>query len=785
MQLNNFSGGLSLRLSPHLLGQDEAQEYVNIDPTRGTLTPLKKETLVEGIEPTDSAIYYYKDKWVFSPTPTNYVEFLDILFRDRVDDSPQMTIDGENWYNIGIAAPEQRPELILAETTRENSLYIAYAYRGKAPKGTYTHRLRNIPRGGEVIRVQAPGRYWITTFSDFIVETPVSNDAYSTLSAVRPIVGTLSSVINIQTSYYNKTIPTITSSVVFNEAEINTNRTNAGSYWNGLPSDSLWTQEVWGHYPLVTGRAVFTLTKNAIPEFIDILVSTDNTTFKRAVTFDIQEATKLLSIAYKDLAGASEIISPDVFEQEVTTSIQTVGYHSRLQTTDNYANRLISEMWNTYEITINNDIGNTTTVNLKSKLEGLDTSVLYTEVTDSGSGGSSSDEDSSNPLYEYVYTYYSQITGAESAPSPIAKKHVNFLLQEVRLKCVPSKDPQVTNIRVYRRGNTIEDWGLVSITENTGDYIIDNKVDTNIYGDPLESNGNILAPNVKYLVNANTSLYGVIDNNIYFSYDAQPTKWSLLNFISFDSTVTGLCATTNGVLVFTLYRTYVVVGKTVDTLSKYLLDGTVGCISNASIQVYQGYSIWYSHIGVCISSGSDITRIGWEKLGENDLIPASDIICSTVYNNVYYLLYKYNDTTRVLVLDNTTRRLVFRHLDILLDSLSFAKDGLYGVKDKKLYQLFTSEENMTMVWKSPNYADNSVNNLKNYKTIYISSEGDAVINIYIDDKEVMTDVPLTKGLNEIKIPQQYRLGYHITFKIVSDYVIKEIEYKTEERQNGR
>lgn len=776
MQLNNFSGGLSLRLSPHLLGQDEAQEYVNIDPTRGTLTPLKKETLVEGIEPTDSAIYYYKDKWVFSPTPTNYVEFLDILFRDRVDDSPQMTIDGKNWYNIGIEAPEQRPEGDLAVTTSANNLYVAYVYRGRATASSYTHSL---PQSTGRLRYRGLHNVFVVSVvinTTFTITIPQGSFAYSTLSPIRPLYLVEGDYILLQTAYYNKPLPTSTFPLVLEKFRDIGDRVN-------LDAASYTVRTLSSYRPIVTGHGVSTFNKNAQPEFIDILVSEDNITFKVVKTLPMSEATKTLKVTYNELATATEVSPKELFGVEYTTThTDIVGVNSRMSTPNKEAQLVL--IFGAYSTSINNNIGNTNTIHLKTTIEGVDTTVLKIDKQ-SDRPIDLTEEDATNPQYEYVYTYYSQYTGAESAPSPILKKHVNYLAQEIRLKCVPSEDPQVTNIRVYRRGNTIEEWALVVIADNTSDYIIDNKVDTNIYGDPLESHGNILAPNVKYLVNASTSLYGVIDNNVYFSYDAQPTKWSLLNFISFDSTVTGMCATSNGLLVFTLYRTYVVVGKTVDTLSKYLLDGTVGCISNASIQVYQGYSIWYSHIGVCISSGSDITRIGWEKLGENDLIPASDIICSTVYNNVYYLLYKHNDTTRVLVLDNTTRRLVFRHLDILLDSLSFAKDGLYGVKDKKLYQLFTSEENMTMVWKSPNYADNSVNNLKNYKTIYISSEGDAVINIYIDDKEVMTEVPLTKGLNEIKIPQQYRLGYHITFKIVSDYVIKEIEYKTEERQNGR
>jgi len=72
--------------------------------------------------------------------------------------------------------------------------------------------------------------------------------------------------------------------------------------------------------------------------------------------------------------------------------------------------------------------------------------------------------------YDWVYTYYNAVTGAESNPSipmssVIPTTSTTFyparyplpLRQPVQLTIVPSTDPQVTNIRIYRRGGTLSD----------------------------------------------------------------------------------------------------------------------------------------------------------------------------------------------------------------------------------------------------------------------------------------------------------------------------------------
>ena len=65
--------------------------------------------------------------------------------------------------------------------------------------------------------------------------------------------------------------------------------------------------------------------------------------------------------------------------------------------------------------------------------------------------------------YDWLYTYYNANTGLESNPSmfmsnvnpPAVTTYITPRRQPVLLTLLPSTDPQVTNIRIYRRGGTL------------------------------------------------------------------------------------------------------------------------------------------------------------------------------------------------------------------------------------------------------------------------------------------------------------------------------------------
>lgn len=83
--------------------------------------------------------------------------------------------------------------------------------------------------------------------------------------------------------------------------------------------------------------------------------------------------------------------------------------------------------------------------------------------------------------YDWLYTYYNAVTGLESNPCmsmsnvnpPTQTTFITPRRQPVQLTIVPSTDPQVTNIRIYRRGGTLASnyFRVDEIAANSTTYV--------------------------------------------------------------------------------------------------------------------------------------------------------------------------------------------------------------------------------------------------------------------------------------------------------------------------
>lgn len=377
--------------------------------------------------------------------------------------------------------------------------------------------------------------------------------------------------------------------------------------------------------------------------------------------------------------------------------------------------------------------------------------------------------------YQYCYTYYNNIDGTESQPSAFSLE-LSGTGASINVTIIASTDTQVDKIKIYRLGNNISLMSLVAIVSNVSQTYIDTLADTAIDGSVLDSYTNGQAPvGLNYLTEANAMLFGSVKDKLWFSDVAYVNYWSEFNYIDFDSEITGIGNTQNGLLVFTKYKTYIVTGNSPSTLSKYLLDGNQGCISHRSIAFAKNTLVWASSDGICASSGGVIEVISRVKL---DKISITNVKDSIVLDDVYYLSY---DTTTLMV--DFRFGLVFSNLDISPDSFFLYNDIAY-YSNTTLHSMFTSTLPRNIEFTSGLYSDGSITNLKNYKTIYINSTGDLTLSTYIDNVLVGTQ-QLLNGVDEIKLPQQARLGYSIRFSITGTGIVNEIEYKAEGRQNGR
>ena len=110
-QLNNFSGGLSTKLLPHLININEATIHHNIDVDKGSLYPLKTDK--DEDTTVGKSMIYFKNKWVYSSVVLNYVIFQEKLYYTDGIGVPQKSSDGINWSDLGISKPSLKPTVAV------------------------------------------------------------------------------------------------------------------------------------------------------------------------------------------------------------------------------------------------------------------------------------------------------------------------------------------------------------------------------------------------------------------------------------------------------------------------------------------------------------------------------------------------------------------------------------------------------------------------------------------------------------------------------------------------
>lgn len=109
---------------------------------------------------------------------------------------------------------------------------------------------------------------------------------------------------------------------------------------------------------------------------------------------------------------------------------------------------------------------------------GIDGPAAAASFNTSGAGNLDSSV-AGGTVYDWRYTYYSTATGAESNPSPTASG-IAAVNQKVDVSVDASADPQVDQIRLYRRGGTLVNWVLTVTSANAAGVITDNNADSTI-----------------------------------------------------------------------------------------------------------------------------------------------------------------------------------------------------------------------------------------------------------------------------------------------------------------
>lgn len=381
----------------------------------------------------------------------------------------------------------------------------------------------------------------------------------------------------------------------------------------------------------------------------------------------------------------------------------------------------------------------------------------------------------------YVYTYYSSSTGFESAPSPISDDLKVDINNVVVTGFVASTDPTVDTIKLYRIGGTLTDLYSVASLSNSVTTYTDTKTDLQVLDGEILTTTGFIKPKtgLKFLTEYNAALFGSIDSTLYFSNSGLVDQWTENNFIVFPEHITGLGVTQNGLLVFSRNKTWILVGDSLANYSKYLLNGSQGCVSHSTIAYVDNNLLWYSLDGICFSQGGSIELLSYAKLGKVVINP----IIAKVYENQYFLFH----STGTIVIDFRGGAVKFLNLSLIARGAYYSSsyDKLYLLKpnDIGMYE-YNKGTNLTFNYKTGWLAENGLTNYKTYKNIYIKTTGSVSMDVYLDGVVVKT-YTLIAGVNDIKYPQELSKGYYTELYFYGTGSVIEINFLTEGRQNGR
>ncbi len=371
-------------------------------------------------------------------------------------------------------------------------------------------------------------------------------------------------------------------------------------------------------------------------------------------------------------------------------------------------------------------------------------------------------------VVSYLLTYYNEKDGTESGPNDISEEiDLGETFGTIEITHIPSSpDPQVTHKRLYRLGGNLGRFTLVVELDKDVAEFTDNVADSKTLGSHLPAvNAEPAPPGLAFMTEAYAMIFGAVGDKLRFTPVGVPYSWPATYYLDYDSNITGLASVANGLLVFTKYKTHIVIGTSPETLSSYLLSGDQGCLSYESIQLVGTEAAWVSTDGVCRSSGNRPTVMTKSTLGKVLI----DAVSSAVYDEVYYVLDK---SGKLYAIGDS----IVKVLDVGVERLAVANDTLYGRRDGTLQEFFNGSSDLTFKYKSPIYTEGSFTDDKTYKKVFVYSSGHVKINIMIDGQLVASKELTSEDNHQIMVPQERQRGNYIQFEIEGTGEVYEIEY---------
>lgn len=391
-----------------------------------------------------------------------------------------------------------------------------------------------------------------------------------------------------------------------------------------------------------------------------------------------------------------------------------------------------------------------------------------------------------NGIVQYVYTYYSSIDGTESQPSPISTQYTLTDDTAVAVLVKLSENPQVDKIFIYRVGDGITVFtklgeinnSTLHLTSSTVTYL-DILAASAVQGNQLLSEAHGYPPrDLKYLTEAGGVFFGAVDAKLYFSLDlGNPNYWPATNYLDFNADITGLAQAAQGLLIFTKFESYLLVGSNILNFTLSLVSKSQGCLSHKSIVNNNNTVFFVSNDGVCLSTGSEVKQVTKHNLGKQLFNTKTALL----FDEVYYLLL--TDNT-ILTIDSKYGNLKILRYDFNITWIIVINDVLYGENESELNPLLVGDY-LQYEYLTPILSEGSLSNLKTYNSIYVSATGTHTIDVFISGKKVTTlDIVDSMTPQKFTVPLQYQRGVSIQFKCTGIGTIREIEYKVKGRENA-
>ena len=434
---------------------------------------------------------------------------------------------------------------------------------------------------------------------------------------------------------------------------------------------------------------------------------------------------------------------------------------------------------------------------------------------------------------KYTYTFWSEDTGAESAPAPLPL-YITADGQDITLSGFDVLPTAATHYRLYRIGGYLPIF--LQVDTFTDITYTDSLDDTKIDGRPLHTLRNGPPPsNLTNLCELNGRFYGSRGNHVYFSALGNPDSWYISDFIPIRGYIVGLATVPAGLLVLCQFSTVLLYGTDPVNFRLKLISDQYGCVSKQSIAYLGDSAIWLSNKQIVMSNGYKIIDVTAFK---TDRILGIEPTGSAVENETYYVSYKpgmfpsevllprdtlYPDSAEgtglvdqgLIALDfkrgsSFSYKLIkydeIRTIGIVDSDVHISSGGYFSVDipcDETMFEdclsflnctpfglsimnVYQSQGLSRLHYLSPKYMDSGLATLKQYDKIRVRYAGVFKIDVLFDNARVVISRDIVSDGDDtfaiIGVPNKDNLSHSIQFNIEGVGIITSIQYSWKNRE---